>query len=38
MGTETFFCFLDEGSDTSYVNEDVVEKQGVGLWEGKSNY
>ena len=22
-------CFLDEGSDTSYVNEDVVEKLGL---------
>ena len=24
------YCFLDEGSDTSYVNEDVVEKLGLG--------
>ena len=23
------YCFLDEGSDTSYVNEDVVEKLGL---------
>lgn len=22
-------CFLDEGSDTTYVNEDVVEELGV---------
>ena len=22
-------CFLDEGSDTSYVNEDVVEELGL---------
>ena len=22
-------CFLDEGSDTTYVNEDVVEEFGV---------
>ena len=23
------YCFLDEGNDTSYVNEDVVEKLGL---------
>ena len=22
-------CFLDEGSDTNYVNEDVVEELGL---------
>jgi len=22
-------CFLDEGSDTTYVNEDVVETSGI---------
>ena len=23
------YCFLDEGNDTLYVNEDVVEKLGL---------
>ena len=29
------YCFLDEGNDTSYVNEDVVEKLGLDGWKEK---
>ena len=33
------YCFLDEGSDTSYVNEDVVEELGLDVRKlGKCNY